>query len=309
MSRYLVTGASGLLGGEVVKALLAGGHTVLGLDLFPAGDGASDAPDQDRLKLHRGDVTDLPTLLELHRRHDIERTIHLASVLQGATDRHVVTAVRVNVLGVVNVLETAVACGADRVVLASSVAVYGADDMRQGPLPEDAVHRPTTLYGHTKSLAEAVLRRYVREHHVDATALRFPMLYGHGRSATGGPGLLSDLLVAPSRGEAVSVPYGDTVLNWLHVTDAARACILATTSAAALRPAYNVVGDRRSIREAAAIVGDLIRDTRVEVSGGRWEAAQAMNLDGTAAAQDLRYESEISLEEGLRRTMAALEGT
>lgn len=304
-----MTGASGLLGMEVLRSLLLDGHTVVGIDLHPDTAEISRLVHGDaleRLTLRTGDVTDLPALLELHRRMGIERTIHLASVLQGATDRSPVTGIRVNVLGVINVLEAAVTCGAERVVCASSVAVYGADQTRSGPLREDAGHRPTTLYGQTKSLAEAVIRRYADQHDLVATALRFPMLYGRGRSATGGPGLLSRLLVDPVRGEATSIPHGDTILNWLHVTDAARACLLAGTAPGPLEAAYNIVGDRRSIRDAAAIVRDLVPAAVLRVSEGRWDAAQAMYLDGTAAGEDLDYRPAISLEEGLRRTVAAL---
>ena len=82
----------------------------------------------DRITMYRGDITQLPQLMEAVNAHGVKRIIHMAALLPPETEERPHFAMQVNIGGTNNVFEAARWCGIERVVYASSIAVYGVQD-------------------------------------------------------------------------------------------------------------------------------------------------------------------------------------
>jgi UDP-glucose 4-epimerase len=95
----------------------------------------------------------------------------------------------VNVAGLLNVLDPAVASGTRKVTFASSAATYG--DIAELPVTESSPQRPVSQYGITKIVAEHYLRFYRAEHGLDFTALRYGNVYGPRQDPNGEAGVIA----------------------------------------------------------------------------------------------------------------------
>ena len=147
MTKIAVTGASGFIGSHLVDRLLADGHTVVALSRL---ESQSTVLEDRGVQVIRGEVTD-PDAVE-RAVADCRVVFHLARAKahNGLPIRAVDA---VNVGGARTVTEVASRVGVARLVLASSLAVYGARPRTQ-PLTERAPTRPDSAYGRSKVRAE-----------------------------------------------------------------------------------------------------------------------------------------------------------
>src|SRR6185295_4989988 len=146
---YFITGAQGCIGSWIVKALVERGDTAVIFDR---------SEDKRRLeaiissevlagaRFVSGDITDVTAVRAALEESGAKRIIHLAGLQVPTCKADPVTGAFVNVIGTLNVFESAKAVGAWRIVYASSAAVYGAGD-GDTPVNEDAVTEPATHYG------------------------------------------------------------------------------------------------------------------------------------------------------------------
>lgn len=161
--RVLVTGTSGRIGRQLVRALKMGGHHVRGLDLRSA---ERDRPDEMIL----GSLLDADALGEAL--HGVEGVIHLAALMSWhPKEDHALF--EANVQGTFNLLQAAIQHGAKRFVFASSGEVY--PELNPAYLPIDEAHptRPSSVYGLTKLLGEEMVRNYGRRAGLPFCILRF----------------------------------------------------------------------------------------------------------------------------------------
>ncbi len=143
--RYLITGGAGFLGINLVRYLLARGHTVTSLDLAPF-----DYEDcRSRIREMRGDIRDLATVREAIRAAQI--VVHCAAALPLYSPKDIRST---DLDGTRNVLAAAHEAGCERTVHVSSTAVYGIPDHH--PLGEDDRLHGVGPYGQAKVDAEAV---------------------------------------------------------------------------------------------------------------------------------------------------------
>lgn len=304
----LITGGTGLIGASLAEKLLARGERVVLFDLAPAEwriaplrPGAGD-----RLGVMRGDVTSVVELLDAVRATGATAIVHLAYVLGAESNANPEQAARVNILGTTNVLEAARLGGARRVLLASSIAVYGADgDYPPAALPlrEDAalhVARGLPLYGAGKVYLEHLGALYAARHRLVVGGLRPSIVYGWGRER-GASTFAGELVDRAAVGEPVRVGHGDARVSLVYVDDVAAqflALLDADASLLARRRFFNTGGDTCTVRELADTVRRLLPDAAIEVA-----SAGERDLAGLAASV-----SDRSLEElGVRRAFTPLE--
>lgn len=310
---YLVTGGTGLIGAYVVRMLAEAGHHVTIYDLSPhvpfLETIVANADARARITVVTGDVTDADKVLATVRDCKADRIIHLAALLGKKSDENPLLSLRVNVEGVINIFEAALAHGCGRVVWASSVGVFGSRSRRpeDGALANDAPHMPSTLYGASKAFAENVARHYRRTRGLNAVGLRFVLVYGYGKANTlargTGADFTSDLIDKPALGLPGRVPAGEAIIDFLYIEDAARAVILAADAAEGPSIALNITGYRASLRQAADISRRLMPDADIAVEDGDWKGTDH-HYDGAAAMAEIGYAPRVTIEEGFRQNIA-----
>ena len=180
----LVTGAVGQIGSELVAALRKehGGERVVatGRKTAPGGELRDGGP------FHFVDVTNATQVNALFARYDFTQVYHMAAILSGVGEKRPQLAWRVNMDGLINVLEavraqeaqaepqsgTADARGSVRVMVPSSIAAFGPDAPRDAP--QDTAMHPTSMYGVTKVAGELLADYYCQKYGMDVRGVRLP---------------------------------------------------------------------------------------------------------------------------------------
>jgi UDP-glucose 4-epimerase len=292
--RALVTGGAGFIGSHLVDALLAQGDAVSVVDDLSSGR-RERVP--DGVPLH---VTDIAAIADAMAAERPDVVFHLAaqvdvrkSVADPAHDA------RVNVAGTASVLEAARAAGARRVLLASTGgALYG--ESAALPTPEDSPLEPFSPYGASKAAAETYLALYTRLHGLSTMALRFGNVYGPRQDPHGEAGVIAIFAGAAVEGRPVTI-FGDgsQTRDYVYVGDVVSGFVAAGGSDA-IGPVNIGTGVETSVLELADAVGVEPRFAPAR----KGEVARSC-LDVSRAADVLGWRAEVSLAEGLERTLAA----
>lgn len=301
MFTVLVTGAAGFIGSALAPALRDAGHRVVGLDLVAPSNPAALS------EFHVADLSDSRALVDIldHARPEIVFHAGGASGLM-VWREDPARIIDANLRGTANLLEAARRTGARRVVLCSTVMVYG--DQDPGPIGEDAPLRPLSVYAATKVGAEALLRAYSIERGLEGVVLRIGHVYGPGRrTACHIRTLVEDTLAGRP---TVITESGRARRQYLHVADVVEALIRAGLTQLRAPATFNITaGEMHTVEEVALLTREVLGHKGVSVGRGA-PAADYMTglLEIAAAARDLHWRPRISLAEGLRSYARALEG-
>jgi len=170
--RYVVTGAAGFIGSQLLRTLLDRGHEATGWDAFTDYyDPALKEENARDLPVERVDLEEDPLDLD-----GVDGVFHLAGQPGVKSFGSVFPLyVRRNILASQRLFEAAVAAGA-KTVFASSSSIYG--DAAAYPTPEDTVPRPLSPYGITKLACEHLAQAYRQEFRLDVVTVRYFTIYG-----------------------------------------------------------------------------------------------------------------------------------
>ena len=310
----VVTGGAGFIGSHCVGKLLERGCRVVVLDNFSTGkrDNLADWRDHERLTVVVSDVADglFAPLSSVAKAHGCPtRIIHLAAQIDVVTSvQSPVFDVRQNLGATVHVLEYARCTGAERVVFASSAAIYG--DVDEIPVREDLPKAPLSPYGLNKLGSEGYLRYYRQVHGVSTAALRFFNVYGP-RQDPKSPysGVISIFMDRSMRGEDVVIfGDGEQTRDFVYVGDVAEAILAACFVDEPPLGAVNVgTGKETSINELATVVCELNGGkSRIEHAAARPGEILRSCADVSAARKALGFEATVAIADGLRETAAWL---
>jgi nucleoside-diphosphate-sugar epimerase len=289
----LIAGGCGFIGSHLARKLVGMGEQVILFDLAPNTDMIKDFA--DRVKLVRGDATNIVDILHALRENQVEVVYHLIALLADISEVKPSFALKVNVESLLHFLEASRVLNLKRVVFASSVAVY--DISAQAPVGEAAPLRPRSVYGATKVMSEFYGMHYHRLFGVDFRALRFTTLYGLGKSG-GSTGICSLMIEKSALGEAVRGEVADAVTDWLYIKDAVNSLILARDVDQPKERIYNIGASSHSVREVADIVGRLIPDSNIRLEAKKtfpWPPA----YDCAAARRELGYIPAFTIQQGV----------
>lgn len=318
----LVTGATGAVGAAIVEAV-APTHDVRTLSRRPPAPDLFPVP----VTAVTGDVADASAVRRAVE--GVDAVVHLAALL------HIVNPPphlrgeyeRVNVHGTAAVLDAARQAGVSRVVLMSTIAVYGHAGRRM--LTEASPPAPDTFYGETKLAAERLALAAERADGTPlATVLRSAAVYGPRVK-----GNYQRLVLALSRGRFVPIGPGDNLRTLVHESDLAAAAALAVSDPGAAGRVYNVTdGAPHPLREIITAICDGLGRRPP-----RWHAPMApirvamraaglldarlprmldkyleeVAVDGSLIQAELGFRPRYGLTEGWRATIDAMrrEGT
>lgn len=169
MEKILVTGASGQIGTELIKALRAkyGTEQIIASDLkeneLLAKDGIFETLN----------VLDKNRLEELITKYDIKIVYHLAALLSATGEKDPIFCWNVNINGTLNVLELALKYKLKRLFIPSSIAVWG-KGIPTINTPQETVLKPATMYGVTKVSGELLCDYFVAKYGLDCRGIRYP---------------------------------------------------------------------------------------------------------------------------------------
>jgi UDP-glucose 4-epimerase len=307
----VVTGGAGFIGSHTVDHLIESGHRVAVLDNFSTGKRANLARWSDHPALHvvacdiaHGILAPLAALTAQHGR--VERIVHLAaqvSVVYSIANPQADMAV--NYGGTLHVLEYARALGVEKVVFASSAAVYG--DVAELPVPEEVACRPVSPYGIHKLGSEHALDYYASVHGVATTALRFFNVYGP-RQDPSSPysGVISIFADRAGAGRALTI-FGDghQTRDFVYVADVVRAIAAALADGNSRLVANVGTGREISVLELArAIVEQCGNRSAIEHAAARPGEIVKSRARVDRLRDALGVVATTSLADGLRATLA-----
>lgn len=210
--KILITGGAGFLGKRLAKHLLQSGvfqldgkepHNIEKITLFDASP-RENLPEDSRIEFDAGDISDHAAVERAAEGADL--CWHLAAVLSGGAEAEFDLGMRVNVSGMLVLLEILRAAHSrPRLVSTSSVAVYGSNTARlvtdQTPLT------PQSSYGTQKAIGELLVADYSRKGFIDGRSVRLPTITVRpGKPNRAASGFASSIVREPLSGVATVCP-------------------------------------------------------------------------------------------------------
>ncbi len=294
--RAVVTGGAGFIGSHVVELLVAEGFEVVVLDDLSTGDASYVDPAAELVEFDVASEDGWSKLVA-----GAELVFHLAALarIQPSFDDPL-THERVNVVGAINCVLACREAGVRRLVCSSSSSCYG--DPQRLPTPEDEPIDPLSPYALQKYAAERNCLLLGERYGIETVCLRYFNVYGPRSYNERNPlnayssvvGIFARQRV---RGEALTIT-GDGLQerDFVHVTDVARANLLAATSGRTFA-AYNVgSGTTISILELARLF-----DHPYVFVDERLGEAQVTWADISRIRRELGWEPTVTLAEEIRR--------
>jgi UDP-glucose 4-epimerase len=300
--RILVTGGAGFVGSNLVKRLLRDGARVTVLDdLFT---GRRENLPAEGLEFVHGSVCDPKVVEQVVAANDL--IFHLAARNIVISTRNPREDFETNIGGTLNVLLAAKAAGGKRIVYSSSTSVYG--NPRYLPINEDDHLSLLTPYAVSKLAGENYCMAFYESYDLQTTAVRYSNIFGPGQDpANPYCGVVAKFLESLLAGRA-PVIHGDgnQTRDFTYIDDAVEATVMAGVSDRALGEVFNVgSGVETRVNELASVLIQLtgvrvmpLHSDRRDIDNIR---RRVVNIEKTRRA--LRWVPEVTLEEGLRRTV------
>lgn len=237
--RVLIIGANGQIGSELTVELRArlGESNVLPTDIAEANPMLAGG------RFERLDVLNEAVLRQLMGDHRITTVYHMAALLSATGERHPMKAWRLNVDGLLHVLNASVDLKVSKLFWPSSIAVFG-PDARKDRTPQNVALNPSSIYGISKLAGEQLCAWYHRKHGLDVRSLRYPGLISYRTMPGGGTTdyAIEIFHAAISEQRYTCFLEADATLPFMYMDDAIRGTLDlmdAPVSRISVRTSYN----------------------------------------------------------------------
>lgn len=305
MEAALVTGAAGFIGSHLTESLLDDGVRVIGVDNLQTGREANLASfrDHSAFTFAQADIRDAARMHDLAT--GVDCVFHHAAIASVPKSIHdPVETTRTNCLGTTVVLEAARRTGVDRVVVASSAAVYGEPESL--PMTESMPVAPASPYALSKYYTERLAVQYTDLIGLDTVALRYFNVFGPRQDPESEYAAVIPAFITRMLDGKPPVVYGDgeQSRDFVHVDNVVHANRRAATYSGA-GEVFNIAsGQRVSINELVDTLNGLLDTTYNPVyEAPRPGEIRHATADTTNARARLEFAPTVDFETGLRDTI------
>jgi len=306
----LITGA-GLIGSNTARHALDAGHKVVLFDLAPNRDYIEQIAGNNRAAVVAADMRDLPALLAVLQRHEIDTIVHTAGLIGSRVQENSYTGATNNILGTINILEAARLRGLRRVVYVSTFGVYDRAKITDRAIRESHPIGGHNLYATTKICSEHLVHAYTSMYQLDSVIVRPGGVFGRGFYVGGSTvgKVMRNLALSIMKGGSIVIDaktYGPN--EYVYGKDAGMALFLACKAENLKQRIYNagtgVVTDAEGL---ASVVKELspTSDVRVERSSTE-NQNRNIPLDISVSQAELGYAPKFLLKDALKNYMEEL---
>lgn len=295
----LITGGAGFVGSHLADACLQRGYGTYVLDNLSTGRKENLSPGVELIiaDLARDDLDDIVSKVKP------EYIFHLAAQSSVPVSiRDPFLDAEVNIMGTIKLLEAARKNGVKKIIYASSAAVYG----NPCYLPINETHQrvPLSFYGISKYVPEYYMKVYMDLYDLSFTALRYANIYGPRQIPHGEGGVIAIFVDRILKGEEIVI-HGDgkQTRDFIYVTDIALANLAAMEHGDG--GIYNIgTGVPTTINQLVSTLEEIVDAPIVKRYGPAREGdIRDSYFDSTPAINELNWKPQISLSEGLMKTI------
>lgn len=301
--KALVTGGAGFIGSNLVKKLISQKVEVVVIDNLLSGI-RKNIP--KGVKFYKKDIGD--NLDKIFQKEQFKVVFHLAGQISVSNSvKDPVFDCKVNVLGSVNLINTAIRHKVKKFIFSSSAACYG--NPVKLPLLENFDSKPLSPYGMSKLCVEKYLQMYRESKLLDSCVLRYANVYGYNQRRDGEAGVIS-IFMENAMANKPLIIYGDgfATRDFVFVEDVVDANINAITQG---NEVFNIgSGKNICIRELALLIKNITgSNSAINFENVRAGDIQDSSFSISKANRKLKWKPNIYMAEGLRLYFDSLRKT
>lgn len=298
MSDVLITGGAGFIGSELVRSFLRREWKVAVYDDFSTGR-REFLPSAGDLTLYEGSILDRSRLEEVLTKLSPRVVCHLAALhFIPACNENPQQAIRMNTEGTENVLQACRRSAPDRVVLASSAAVYAPST---GPLNEiNSVVSPNDIYGLSKLFSEQLATLFVEQTNIPTFSLRISNAVGPRET---NPHVIPHIMQTAKQTNVIPLGNITPKRDYIHSRDVAEAFCMLSEHAAEGHQIFNVgTGIEHSVSELVEALADILgRDLKIRTQAERTRRVDRPHLllDPSRLQEATGWSAKIDIRQSL----------
>ncbi|NOT36654.1 MAG: NAD-dependent epimerase/dehydratase family protein [Saprospiraceae bacterium] len=249
------------------------------------------------------DVLDKAKLQSIIHDHSITQIYHLAALLSAKGEQNPELTWKINMQGLLNVLDLSVQENVKKVFFPSSIAIYGPTTPKINT-PQYASFQPTTIYGISKIAGEMWCEYYYKRYKLDVRSIRYPGVIGWQSLPEGGT---TDYAVEIFHAALKSGHYDcflaeHTALPMIYMDDAIRATLElmeANAESITVRTSYNLVGMSFTPGEIYSVIKNKIPNFTIQYKPDfRQKIAESWteSIDDSYARKDWGWKPNYDLD-------------
>lgn len=302
--KYLVTGGAGFIGSHIAESLLNLNHDVVIFDDFSSGnqENIDSLPNIDQLTIINGSITDRELLIKTCR--EIEGIFHQAARISVPESiRFPDLTNEVNITGTLNILMAAQECEVEKVVIASSAAVYGDDPIL--PKTESMMPNPKSPYAVSKITDEYYCSVFSQICDLKTICLRYFNVFGPRQDPNSEYAAVIPRFIMRILNNQPPLIYGDgnQTRDFIYVQDVVEANILAMSSNKC--GVFNIAnGMPVSLNQLVLSISAMMKYSNQPIyREPRQGDIRHSYADITKATEKLLFKPQYSLVNGLKETI------
>jgi UDP-glucose 4-epimerase len=306
--KVLIIGGAGFIGSYLCHKLVSLGYETITYDIYNQYIPDVSDTHYNNLKFRkllrkgvteiRGDVCDFNSLLFTIKEHNPEIIVHLANLpLVNVGVRRPDEAFRGIMQSTFSILEAIRATEPIKLIYSSSSMVYG--NFERDPQPEDGEKKPVEIYGSLKLASEIICSAYLQRYDIPLTIIRPSAVYGMGDCNNR---VVQTFMESAIFGRKIRVKNGSsTFLDFTYAEDAAEGFLCAIMKPQ-IDGVFNITrGEGRSLKELVEIIRVFYPEVEIEEFEENDYRPLRGALDISKAREQLGYDPQYSLEEGIER--------